>query len=610
MSGICGFALRNTSFENEERTREELMRMTSSLKHRGPDGEGYWINMGERIAIGHRRQYLTGSSENGLQPIVSETGRYILALDGAITNYSELETELEKQGVKFRFKTQTEVLLRLIEKDGLATALKEITGSFGLVLYDRENKLLKLARDRFGMKTVYYGWNNGGFFFASELKAIKCLSFFEAELDRSSVYQFLKYQYVKSPWSIYQGVNKLLPSEIVTIDMSNGEKTNEVYFSFENLVSEAEESPFKGSLDECVERLDDLLTEVIAREVDVNVPVGAFLSSGLDSSTVSAIAQKVLGGNLKTYCIGCYSEKLNDAEMAKEYAEVLGTQHHEIYVDENEFVDLLPKLPQIYDEPFAQPSAIPYYYISKLASDDIGVCLGGDGGDELFGFIPLIQQVFSYQKGFPYDGWNYDDFTDLYDYLQYTLFKTTGFRDNMFAYPVPDDRHYRQFAPTKIKDDYLRAMCFDLSIFNESETMIKVDRASMANGLQVREPLLDPSIMAFAFRLPDEFRYNKGVFRVAQRKLLSCYIPETMIEKQKRAFHIPVNRYILSDTCKEIREWAFDEKTLEQSGLFNVPETLAMLNEQLTQYGKLPVQSFTNNVLMLQLWLKDNGYID
>lgn len=610
MSGICGFAVRKDSFVNEENTLAELKKMTSTMIHRGPNGEGYWINMQDRLAIGYRHLHLIGASISGSQPLVAESGHYILALDGAITNYSELRKELEDQGVQFRCETQAEVLVHLIERYGIINALRKITGSLGLVVYNREKRTLQLARDRFGLKTVYYGWNNGAFFFASELKAIKSLSFFEPEIDHDSIYQYLKYQYIKSPWSIYQGVGKLLPAEIVTINLDNGESSSEIYYSFEDTVLSAEKAPFTGSLDECVEELDSLLTRVVSREIQTNVPVGTFLSSGLDSSTISAIAQKVLNGKLKTYCIGCYSEKLNDAEMAKEYANVLGTQHHEIYVDEKEYVELLPHLSEVFDEPFAQPSAIPYYYISKLAGEDVGVCLGGDGGDELFGFIPLIQHVFAYLNNFPFDGINYDNFTDLYDYLQYSLFKTQGFRDNMFAYTVPDHRHYRQFAPKKINDYYLSAMCYDLSIFNESETMIKVDRASMANSLQVREPLLDLSVIEYAFRLPNEFRYDKGVFRVAQRKLLARYIPEQLIERKKRAFHIPVNRYILSDSCKDIREWAFSEKALKQSGFFCVEETMAMLHEQLTEYGKLPVQSFTNNVLMLQLWLRANGYID
>lgn len=609
MSGICGFVAGKNFFAGASKARDELERMNVSLAHRGRDGAGAWIDIEGRVAMGHRRLRLTDPTDAGKQPMTSDSERYILALDGAITNYLELRETLLEQGVQFRSDSQAEVLLALIERHGVKAALQDAIGQLGLVLYDRKEKRLYLARDRFGLKTVYYGWHKGVFVFASELKAIKALSFFEPEIDTDSVYLFLKYQYVKSPWSIYRGINKLLPAEILSLDLETGETHSEKYYSLEDVAVAAEHDRFSGSLDECVDEMERVLTEAVTRAVQACVPAGAFLSSGLDSSVVSAIAQKALNGKLKTYSVGCYSEKLNDAEMAKEYARVLGTDHHELYLDEKEFFDLMPRLAGIYDEPFAQPSAIPYFYISKEAKKDVGIVLGGDGGDELFGFIPLIQQVFSYQNGFPYDGRDYTIFSDLYDYLQYILFKTTGFRDEMFAFPVPTQRHYGQFAPNRIKDDYLRAMCFDLRIFNESETMTKVDRASMANGLQVREPILDPSVVALGFRLPDHFRYDRGVFRVAQRKLLARYIPERMIEKQKRAFHIPINRFILSDSFRDVREWAFSEETLEQSGFFRVPETKAMLQEQLTQYGKLPVQSFTNNVLVLQLWLKENGFI-
>jgi len=608
MCGICGFVGLEQDFLTYEKTKDYITKMTTSLAHRGPDGAGEWIDMDRRVAFGHRRLSIVDLSENGKQPMISQSGRYVITFNGEIYNYPELQTELETAGVRMRSTCDTEVLLEYIALHGIDKALKRATGMFGLAVYDREEHKIHLARDRFGEKSVYYGWNKGRFLFGSELKALKAFPFFEPELDKDSIYMYLKYRYIKSPWSIYQGIHKMLPGKIVTLDLNTNKLSEREYYNLEEVVCRGERNLTDASLEECVDELDNILTEVIKRQLRADVPVGLFLSSGIDSAVTSAIAQKVCNGKLKTYSIGSYDEKLNEAVLAKEYAKILGTEHHEYYLDDKECMELLFKIPAMYDEPFGQPSAVPTYLVSRMARKDVTVAISGDGGDELFvGYQRDIKYPVQYRYLLKEE--EYSRFSGIHDYLQYAMFKVVGFTDELWDGDVPKDRHYRQFGSNRIHNILNNALHYEAKTFMESETLLKVDRASMANSLEVREPFLDPSVVEYAFRLPETYKYDKGCRKVILKKLLEKYLPRELFDIPKRGFHIPINQYWFTDSFQEVMSWAFDESTLEKCDVFDVKKAKSAIDKMLKQGTNIPVQSIVYNILMLELWLKENGRI-
>lgn len=610
MCGICGMLGLRQDFDTYEHALSVITGMSDSLRHRGPNGSGHWIDMEQKIVLGHRRLSIHDLSQNGKQPMISQSGRYVISFNGEIYNFSEMRTDLESKGVKLKSTCDTEVLLESIACYGFYQAIQKATGMFGVAVYDKDERKLHLARDRFGEKSVYYGWHRGRFLFGSELKAFKTLDFFQPEIDMDSIYLYLKYKYVKAPWSIYKGIYKLLPGQIVTLDLTTKNIYKQTYYNLADVAHECEQNITEASPEECVRELERILTNVISRQLKADVPIGLFLSSGIDSSLTSAIAQKVSNGKLKTYSIGSYDEKANEAETAKAYAHIFGTEHHEYYLNDKECMEILLKIPQIYDEPFAQPSAIPTYIVSKMAKQDVTVVISGDGGDEMFaGYkrdvqCPAMYKYLTCAK--PREG---KRFSDLYDYLQYAMFRVRGFHDNIVSFSPSAERHFRRFGSKNLLNDLNKALHFEAVTFMESETLVKVDRASMANSLEVREPFLDPEIAEFAFRLPEEYKYHNGSQKWLLKELLAHYLPRDLFDIPKRGFHIPVNQYLLSESFRKLREWAFNEKALSLSGMFNVSFTKERIQQNLTLGEKLPVENISYSILMLQLWLKENKFI-
>lgn len=606
MCGICGYFGLDSDFVACDKTRNVIIKMSDSLTHRGPDGSGYWIDMDRHVSLGHRRLSILDLSDNGKQPMVSKSQRYVISFNGEIYNYLELEQELHAIGRKMKSACDTEVLLEYIDAFGLESTLKKAIGMFGLSVYDREKNELYLARDRFGEKSVYYGWNNGRFVWASELKAIKALPFVDLELDQDSIYLFLKYQYIKAPWSIYKDIRKMLPGQYLVVDFNDRTVSERFYYSLEEVIVNAEKNIVDKSLEECTEELDAILTKTIARQLRADVPVGLFLSSGIDSALTSAIAQRISGGRLKTYSIGSYNEERNEAPLAKEYAKLLGTDHHEYYLDDKECAELIFKLPSMYDEPFAQMSAIPTYLVSKLARRDVTVAVSGDGGDEMFFGYAHDLAAIKYKYFLSEE--QHQMFSDVYDFIQYN-FKRRAFRDEMLCTRQERVCNYADFGSPKIVNDLNRAMYFEAMTFMESETLVKVDRASMANSLEIREPFLSPEIAEFAFALPEEYKYYHGRTKRILKSLLAKYLPEELFDIPKRGFRIPVDEYLFSDSFKGITEWAFSENTLRKCGFYDIETTKAIINKELAREKQISLNSVVYNVLMMNIWLKENKYI-
>ena len=607
MCGICGFVGKDVDFSTGSIVKKTIESMTSAIIHRGPDACGFWFDVDRRIALGHRRLSILDLSEKGHQPMISQSERYIISYNGEIYNCSELQKEIWKTNAGFKFKStsDTEVLLEYISLFGVEKTLEKAVGMFGLACYDRRKNIIHLARDRFGEKSVYYGWNNGRFVFGSELKCFKSLPFFEPELDKSSVYMFLKYGYIKSPWSIYSGIYKILPGEMISVKLSKLTVEKNMYYSLEDVVVDGEKRIKESSLDECADELELLLRDTIKKQMKSDVPLGLFLSSGVDSALVSAIAQSVVNGDLNTYSIGSYDEKYNEAPKAKEYSKILGTRHHEYYLSDKECIDLLLKLPKIYDEPFAQPSAMPTYFVSKMAKKDVTVVLAGDGADELFAgykrdIVNPVEYTYLINKG------KLNRYSDLYDYLQYSMFMRHGFKDGILLEMPPSTRKYSQFGSNRIKNLINRALYFESMTFMESETLVKVDRASMSNSLEVREPFLDPCIVKFAYQLPEEYKYCLGDRKVVQKRLLERYIPRDVFDFPKKGFNIPINDFLIGDACRELLEWAFSKETIDSYRLLNEEVVVGIKDSFLADPMLFDGNSVVFGILVLQLWLENN----
>lgn len=602
MCGICGFYGLKSDFVSYEKTLEMVRKMSDSLAHRGPDGEGQWVDMDNRIALGHRRLSILDLSNNGSQPMVSHSGRYVISYNGELYNYVELSAEIGRsEGVQFTSSCDTEVLLELIEKRGIKNALKKTMGMFGLAVFDRQDKKLYLVRDRFGEKSIYYGWNNGRFIFGSELKAIKAFQGFQGELDEDSVISFMKYRSIKAPWSIYRHINRLLPGEIVSLDLQTREVTHDFYYDLEEEAVQSEKNMVTASLEECVDELERLLTLTIKRQLRSDVPVGLFLSRGIDSALVSAIAQKVSGVKLRTYTIGSHNAMLDEAPLARKYSEIIGTDHTEYYPTVEEMRDAVVKLTNIFDEPFGQQVSVASYFLAKIAKRDVTVVITGEGADELFvGYPRDIYSVAEYYAMCLSS--ESQRFENLNDYLQYNILKADGFRDEMMQKSMSKNRNLANFGSDRLINDINKSIYMEAKTFLESETLVKVDRTSMHHSLEVREPFLYQDVANFAYRLPLVYKYGAGKTKLILRKLLGRYLPEKLFDLPKQGFIIPVPIY--SKEFDDIRRTVFDRKNIEKSGLFRTDEIMREIGEKESKNSKLEF-----NLFMLQLWLNENDYI-
>ena len=361
-------------------------RMTEALMHRGPDDVGVWTDAKAGMALGHRRLSIQDLSREGHQPMTSACGRFLMSYNGEIYNFKELRTQLEGHGVEFRGHSDTEVLLGAIAEWGLEKTLKQIIGMFAIALWDREKESLTLIRDPVGKKPLYYGWCHNTFLFGSELKALRTHPEFERTIDPDALGLFIKYSWVPAPYCIYKGIRKLSPGHLVTIH-SQSTLENTVphrYWSARTVAENGEQNPFTGSLEDATEQLERLLQKAISCRMIADVSLGALLSGGLDSTMVVSMMQSMSDRPIRTFSIGFWESQYNEAQHANDIARHLGTDHTELYISPKDAQAVIPELPKIYDEPFADSSQIPTILLSKLARQDVQVALSGDGGDELF----------------------------------------------------------------------------------------------------------------------------------------------------------------------------------------------------------------------------------
>ena len=382
---MCGFAgfFDSCAGLPESEWQAVLFSMVQAITHRGPDDWGFWTDADAGLALAHCRLSILDLSSAGHQPMISPSGRFVIAFNGEIYNHLDLRKELAVHA--WRGHSDTETLLAGFDAWGVASAVKRVIGMFAFAVWDKTNLTLTLARDRLGEKPLYYGWHGETFLFGSELKALKPHPAFRTEIDRNALALLMRHNYIPAPYSIYHGIHKLLPGSLVTISQQNRSSQPQRYWDLRQVVADGQEQPFSGSPDDAVDALDNLLRDAVAKQMVADVPLGAFLSGGVDSSTIVALMQAQSSRSVKTFTIGFLEEGYNEAEHAKAVARHLGTDHTELYVTPRQALDVIPRLPTLYDEPFSDSSQIPTFLISQMTRQHVTVSLSGDAGDELFG---------------------------------------------------------------------------------------------------------------------------------------------------------------------------------------------------------------------------------
>jgi asparagine synthase (glutamine-hydrolysing) len=636
--GITGYLLRGRCL-----APDTLARMTASLAHRGPDDEGTFIDEAAGVGLGHRRLSIIDLSAEGRQPMLSESGRYVVSFNGEIYNHQLLRSDLHSLGTQVRRQSDTAVLLAALDTWGLQDTLPRLIGIFAFALWDSVTRELHLVRDHVGVKPLYHGYVGDSLVFGSELRPLTLFPGFEAQIDRNALALLLRYNCIPAPFSIYRGVGKLGPGSVLTHGAGGARVWQ--YWSARATAEAGVRSPLILADGDAVDQLDDLLGDAVGLQMVADVPLGAFLSGGIDSSLVVALMQAQSARPVRTFAIG-FEGKFNEAPHARAVAAHLGTDHTEMYVTAADAVDLVPSLPQMYDEPFADSSQLPTLLVSRLARRSVTVSLSGDGGDELFGGynrhrvgerlwrrlarfpMPFRRATaaalhalpigvvdsgvgFLPARGFGFEnriGYKLQKLADVMTagspvQLYGTL--VSHWKDPAAvvlgavepATPATSEGAWPQL-PTFTE----QMLCLDLAGYLPDDILTKVDRASMNVALEARVPLLDPRVVEFAWRLPLHQKLRNGTGKWVLREVLQRYVPRSLTDRPKSGFAVPLGTWLRGP----LRDWAeslLDARGLEEDGFFR-PSLVRQRWEEHVR-GRRDWAEHLWDVLMFQAWFRE-----
>ena len=636
MCGIAGYIDNQVNYE----VQQISINMGQAIQARGPNSSGVWNDPELGVNLIHRRLAILDLSAAGHQPMLSASQRFVVVFNGEIYNFKLIRRELEQKfAVSWRGHSDTEVILLAFDSYGIEATLAKLEGMFAIALWDRQEQSLYLIRDRIGEKPLYYGYFKGVFAFASELKALLKHPKFNADIAQAAIGQLLLHNCIPAPLSIFAGIYKLMPGHYLKLSYSNYvDKVlpeSKPYWELKNQLT----NRYSGSLEQAILELDERLKSVIADQIIADVPVGCFLSGGVDSSIIAGIAQSLSTSPIKTFSIGFEDQKYNEAEYAKAVAQHLGTDHYELYLTGRDGLEVIQSLPSIYDEPFSDSSQLPTFLLAKLARSQVTVALSGDGGDELFcGYTryfsssklqkvinlipqrlkPFASQIVAKAAPFMFEAaakWLNIKVSNIHDkvYKAEYLLQSKTFEEfylaltshwlNLNQVMLAPGSHgqslwLRECNTSNISE---RMMYLDALGYLPDDILVKVDRAAMANSLETRVPLLNHKIVEFAFSLPLEYKVRNGQSKAILREVLYKYVPKALIERPKRGFSIPIQSWLRED----LKDWAcalLDKKKIAEQGYFNAALIDQKLQDHLSGKSNSAYQLW--DVLMFQQWLE------
>jgi len=647
MCGIVGFLDRSNQF-SKDRKKIIIQQMVSKLKHRGPDSYGYLFDDKNNVALGHSRLSILDLSQAGHQPMNSFDKRFTIVFNGEIYNHQTIRSYLNKlfENIPWRGQSDTETLLTSIQLIGLENTLSKCHGMFAFALLDSFEKSIYLVRDRIGEKPLYFGIQNGIFMFSSELRALKKHPKFNSRISRNAIAMQMSFSYIPAPNSIYENIKKLTPGSFIKINIEKNYQSTEdlpkifKYWSVEQKSIYSNQHKLCKGFPEIKEDLKNLLHNSVKNQMISDVPIGAFLSGGIDSSLIVAMMQMSSKNPIETFSIGFKEESYNEAIYAKEVSKILGTNHNEVYLDSSDAIEIIPRIAEIYDEPFSDSSQIPTYLLSQITKKKVSVSLSGDGGDELFGGYNRYlwtKKVWSKLKLFPPNlQLLISKLIKIIPPRQFDIIFSKIINQqmpgdkihkiaNLLPIKSPEDLYFKLISKNDNSANFVKGvdhypdllfnfefqpeygnleenmMLHDLTNYLPNDILTKVDRAAMSNSLETRIPFLDHKLVEFSLKIPIEYKISDGKTKYILRKILSDFIPEKYFERPKMGFGIPIKDW-LRGSLKDWTSSQLNEDRLNFEGYFDTQEVIKKWNEHLS--GKRNWHHQLWDIIIFQSWLE------